>query len=160
MGNQLSKVGRMFFISLVSLFFLTSGVFAFYLFSFDKSINYEVVGAKKDLIVSLDFSSQVLFNVSENLTNLQSFELTNENGPTEMNYLLDVEVDNLDSFNCDSEGDISFKLRHFPTGPGEIDNGTSFNLIKILKKFNFTITTVSNRVCPQNITVDLSFLEV
>lgn len=157
MGENFGKGKSIFFISLVSLLILTSGVFAFFLFSFDSSVDYQIVGSKKDLNITLGLSDQV-FNVSESLVNINNFKLVNQNGATEMNYTLNINATNLDPINCNSTGDISFELNH--SNQGIINSGSSFNMFAGLNDFNFTATAVNNRVCPQNITADLSFSEL
>ena len=157
MGNQLSKAKRIFFISLISLFILTSGVFAFFLFSFDSSVDYQIVGSKKDLNITLGLSDQI-FNVSESLVNVNNFRMVNQNGEAEMTYIININETNLDPINCDSTGDISFELTNF--SGAIINNASNFTMFAGINQFNLTATAINNRVCPQNITVDLSFSEL
>ena len=148
---------KLFSIFIVSVLLLSSSVLAFFLFSFDNSVTYEVVGSKKDLVIVLDLSNQVL-NVSENLVNEQNFKLVNQNGAAEMTYTLNTNVTNLDPLNCDATGDISFELTN-STG-GVINEPSNFTMVPGINNFNFTATAVNNRVCPQNIIATLDFSEL
>ena len=136
---------------------LTTGVFAFFLFNYDKDVNYQVEGSKGTLLVLVDFTDQI-FNVSESLSTTQNLKLVNQNGATSMQYLESFNVINLDPGNCTITGDITFELRD------DVDqlilNGTNFNMSAGVNDFNLTATAINNRVCPQNITASLMFNEI
>lgn len=146
------------FVSLGIVLMLSSGVFAFFLFTYDKDITYEVVGSKGTLLILVDFTNEI-FNVSEGLTTTQNLSLVNQNGATNMFYIIMTNVTNLDPGNCTiSPGEVSFELGF---DPGElILNGTNFTMAPGLNKFNLTTTAINNRVCPQNITNILMFEEI
>ncbi|KKM77326.1 hypothetical protein LCGC14_1371130, partial [marine sediment metagenome] len=75
------------FVSLTLL--LSAGVLAFFTFTYDKDVTYQVVGSKGDLLILIDLSDQV-FNVSESLNNSQNLTVVNQNGVASMNYTIDV----------------------------------------------------------------------
>ena len=135
---------------------LSAGVFAFFTFSYDKDVIYQVVGSQGDLLILVDLSDQI-FNVSENLSNTQELRLVNQNGATNMSYVIDVNVTNLDPGNCTINGDVTFELEKSAM---VIPNNTNFTMTAGLNIFNLTSTAINNRVCPQNITTSLSFIEL
>ncbi len=144
------------FIFLAAIVVLSVGVFAFFLFSYDKDVTYEIVGSQGDLLISVDLSNQIL-NVSQSLNSTQNFTLVNQNGFTNMTYIIDTNVTNLDPGNCTLNNDVSFELKK---GAVVIPNGTNFTMDAGINTFDFIVTAVNNRVCPQNITNSLSFIEV
>ncbi len=145
------------FIFLFAVLILSTGVLAFFTFSYDKDVTYQVVGSKGDLLVLVDFTDQIL-NVSQSLNSTQDLTIVNQNGLTIMEYIIDTNVTNLDPGNCSATGDISFELEK--QGSGVLNNGTSFNMSAGINVFNFTVSAVNNRVCPQNVTASLSFIEL
>ncbi|KKL84536.1 hypothetical protein LCGC14_1963700 [marine sediment metagenome] len=145
------------FIFLAVVLMLSAGVLAFFTFNYDKDVTYEVVGSKGNLLILIDLTDQV-FNVSDNLSATQSLTLVNQNGATNMSYILNTNVTNLDPGNCSATGDISFELEK--QGSGVLNNGTSFNMSAGINVFNFTVSAINNRVCPQNVTASLSFTEL
>ncbi len=145
---------RLFVVSSIVLM-LSVGVFAFFTFSYEKDVTYQVVGSKGDLLVLVDLSDQV-FNVSESLNLSQNLTVVNQNGAASMNYIVDINVTNLDPGNCTINGDITFELRKDAVLVG---NDTNFTMDAGVNNFNFTATAVNNRVCPQNVTTSLSFTE-
>ncbi len=145
------------FISLVAILILSVGVLAYYNFSYDKDVVYEIKGSMKDLIIQLDLTDQVL-NVSENLSIMQDLDLVNQNGETNMHYDSTYNITNLDTGNCTINNDISFEL--FKGGHGVINDEDNFTMYSGVNNFNLTATAVNNRVCPQNITMSLSFSEI
>lgn len=102
----------------------------------------------------MDLTDQVL-NVSENLSSAQELILLNQNGATTFLYLFTENVTGVEP-GCNPAGDISFELEK----ESVIDDGTNFTMNPAFNIFNFTITAVNNRVCPQNITVTLDFTEI
>ncbi|KKN28599.1 hypothetical protein LCGC14_0852440 [marine sediment metagenome] len=144
------------FIFLAFVLMLSVGVFAFFTFSYDKDVTYEVVGSQGDLLILVELTDQV-FNVSQSLTNTQELRLVNQNGVASMFYLIDVNVTNLDPGNCTINGDVTFELEKDAI---IIPTNTSFNMSAGLNIFNLTSIALNNRVCPQNITTSLSFTEL
>ena len=144
------------FIIFASILIVSSGVLAFFVFDYNSSVDYEVVGAKGNLTVTLDLTDQV-FNVSENLASTQNLTIRNHNGAATMLYLLDTNLTGVEP-GCNPAGDISFELWKESTGM-QITNGTNFTMNPAFNDFNFTVNAVNNRVCPQNITVTLDFSE-
>ncbi len=149
------KIKKTFIFFAITLM-LTVGVVAFYAFSYDKDVTYEIVGSKKDLVILLDLTDQIL-NVSENLSSTQNLTLENQNGATTMQYFETLNVTNLDPGNCTITGDISFEL--FKDGIGIISNLDNFTMNAGVNDFNYTVIAINNRVCPQNITASLMFTE-
>lgn len=145
------------FIFLVAVLMLSAGVLAFYSFSYDKDVTYEVVGSKGDLLILVDLTDQIL-NVSQSLNSTQNLTIVNQNGFTSMDYVIDINVTNLDPGNCTINGDVIFELEK--QGEGVLLNGTNFNMSAGINRFNFTVYAVNNRVCPQNVTASLSFTEL
>ena len=143
------------FLFLAITIMLSAGVFAFFTFSYDKDVNYEMVGSQGTLLVLVDLSDQIS-NVSESLTNTQNLTVVNQNGATNMNYVIDINVTNLDPGNCTINGDVTFEL--WKDTP--ILNNTNFTMDAGLNNFNFTSIALNNRICPQNITTSLSFTEL
>ncbi|KKK86048.1 hypothetical protein LCGC14_2767160, partial [marine sediment metagenome] len=143
-----------FFIIFIIILIVSGSVLAFFVFSYDKTVNYQVVGAKGNLTVVLDLTDQV-FNVSENLSLKQDLTIRNQNGAANFLYLLDVNATNIDP-SCSPAGDISFELTN---QTNVINNGTNFTMKPGFNDFDFTISAVNNRVCPQNISVTLDFSE-
>ncbi len=147
------------FFSVAIIILLSSGVLAFFLFTYDKEIDYQVVGSKGTLLVLLDFNDQI-FNVSQNLSTTQDLSLVNQNGATDMFFTILTNVTNLDAGNCTiSPGEVSFELRK-GTLNQLISNNTNFTMNAGLNNFNFTATAINNRVCTQNITNILNFTEI
>ena len=144
------------FIFLAFVLMLSVGVFAFFTFSYDKDVTYQVVGSQGDLLILVELTDQV-FNVSENLSSTQELRLVNQNGATNMSYVIDVNITNLDPGNCTINGDVSFELEKDAI---VIPNNTNFTMDAGLNIFNFTSIALNNRVCPQNITTSLSFTEL
>ncbi len=144
------------FIFLAVVLILSAGVLAFFTFNYDKDVTYQVVGSKGNLLILLDLTDQV-FNVSENLSTTQNLNLVNQNGATNMSYVIDINVTNLDPGNCTINGDINFELRKDAI---LVLNNTNFTMDAGLNNFNLTAIAINNRVCPQNITTSLSFTEV
>ncbi|KKN66983.1 hypothetical protein LCGC14_0465370 [marine sediment metagenome] len=142
-----------FFIIFVSILIISGGVLAFFVFDYNKSIDFQVIGAKGNLTVTLDLADQA-FNVSENLSLTQDLIILNQNGAATMFYLLNTNLTGV-APGCDPTGDISFELNK----GGEILNGTNFIMSPGFNNFNFTISAVNNRICPQNITATLDFSE-
>ena len=147
---------RLFVISSIVLI-LSVGVLAFFTFGYDKDVTYQVVGSKGDLLVLVDLTDQV-FNVSESLNLSRNLTIVNQNGAAIMNYIVDVNVTNLDPGNCTINGDITFELGK--NGVGIISNNTNFTMDAGINNFNFTAIALNNRVCPQNVTTSLSFTEL
>jgi len=144
------------FIFLTAIVILSVGVFAFFLFSYDKDVTYEIVGSQGGLLILVDFSDQIL-NVSQSLNSTQNLTLVNQNGFTNMTYIIDTNVTNLDPGNCTINNDVTFELKKDAV---VILNGTNFTMDAGINTFDFIVTAVNNRVCPQNITNSLSFAEV
>ncbi|KKN50450.1 hypothetical protein LCGC14_0632810 [marine sediment metagenome] len=144
------------FIFLAVVLMLSVGVLGFFLFSYDKDVTYQVVGSKGNLLVLVDLTDQV-FNVSESLSTTQSLNLVNQNGVTNMSYVIDVNVTNLDPGNCTINGDVNFELRKDAV---LIPNNTNFTMDAGLNNFNLTAIAINNRICPQNITTSLLFFEL
>ena len=142
------------FVSLTLL--LSAGVLAFFTFTYDKDVTYQVVGSKGDLLILIDLSDQV-FNVSESLNNSQNLTVVNQNGVASMNYTIDVNVTNLDPGNCTINGDVNFELRKDAV---LVSNNTNFTMDAGMNNFEFKAIAINNRVCPQNITTSLSFTEL
>lgn len=142
-----------FFIIFASILVLSGGVLAFFVFDYNKTVNYQVVGAQGNLTVTVDLTNHVL-NVSENLTSSQDLIIRNQNGAANFLYSLTENVTGVEP-GCNETGDISFKLEK----GSEIPSGTNFTMSPAFNTFNFTVTAVNNRVCPQNITVTLDFTE-
>ncbi len=142
-----------FFIIFVSILILIGGVLAFFVFDYNKSIDFQVIGAQGNLTITLDLTDQA-FNVSQNLSLTQDLIILNQNGAATFFYLLETNLTGV-SPTCDPTGDISFELGK----GGEILNGTNFTMSPGFNNFNFTINAVNNRVCNQNITVTLDFSE-
>ncbi len=142
-----------FFIIFASILLVSGGVFAFFIFDYNKTVDYQIVGAKGNLTIILDLTDQFL-NVSENLTSTQDLTILNQNGAANFIYLLETNLTDV-SPSCDPTGDISFELRRGV----EIINGTNFSMSPGFNNFNFTVEAVNNRVCNQNITVTLDFTE-
>ncbi len=145
------------FIFVVAILVLSVGVIAFYNFSYDNEVVYEIVGSKKDLKIQLDLTNIVL-NVSENLSITQDLNLINQNGNAVMDYIENISIINLDPGNCTINNDISFEL--FKDGLGVINDGENFTMNPGMNIFNLTATAINNRVCPQNITISLGFSEI
>ncbi len=146
------------FFSVVLILLLSSGVLAFFLFSYDKEIDYQVIGSKGTLLVLVDFTDQI-FNVSDNLTSIQNLSLVNQNGATNMSYIIITNITNLDPGNCTLVPDeVSFDLRE--NFNQVVPNNTNFTMKAGLNSFNVTGTAINNRVCPQNITHILKFEEI
>ncbi|KKL88565.1 hypothetical protein LCGC14_1923440 [marine sediment metagenome] len=148
------KLFSKFFIILASIVIVSGGVLAFFIYSYDKSVDYEIIGGKGNLVVVLDLTNQIL-NVSENLSSTQSFTILNQNGFANFTYLFNSNVTGVE-LGCDPTGDISFTLLK----SNEILNGTNFTMTPSFNDFNFTVNAINNRVCPQNITATLNFSEV
>ena len=136
---------------------LSVGVFAFFTFAYDKDVTYQVVGSQGDLLVLVDLVDQV-FNVSTSLNNSQNLTVVNQNGGAIMNYSLSVNVTNLDPGNCTINNDVSFELNH--VGSGIIPVNGNMSLSPGINDFTFKAIAVNNRVCPQNITTSLAFMEI
>jgi len=145
------------FFSITIILLLSSGVLAFFLFNYDKDVNYEVVGSKGTLLVLVDFTDQI-FNVSESLNLSQNLTLVNQNGATTMQYLESFNVTNLDPGNCTINGDITFELTK--SGSGIISHFDNFTMDAGVNDFSFKAMAINNRVCPQNITASLMFNEI
>ena len=145
------------FLFLAITIMLSAGVLAFFTFSYDKDVTYEIVGSKGNLLILVDFTDQIL-NVSQSLNSTQDLTVVNQNGLAFMEYIIDTNVTNLDPGNCSATGDISFELEK--QGSGVLNNGTSFNMSAGINVFNFTVSAINNRVCPQNVTASLSFTEL
>ena len=143
-----------FFIIIVSVLLISGGVLAFFVYDYNKSVDYQVVGSKGNLTVTLDLTNQVL-NVSENLSSTQDLTIRNQNGAATFLYLLERNLTGVTP-GCNPAGDISFELRK----GSEILNGTNFTMSPGFNNFNFTVVAVNNRVCHQNITTTLDFSEV
>lgn len=143
-----------FLIIFLSILLVSGSVLAFFIFDYNNTVDYRVIGAKGNLTITVDLTNQI-FNVSENLSSTQNLTILNQNGATEFNYLLTTNLTGVES-GCNATGDISFELQK----PSAIANGTNFTMNPGFNNFNFTITAVNNRVCPQNITVTLDFTEV
>ncbi|KKN08456.1 hypothetical protein LCGC14_1056600 [marine sediment metagenome] len=144
-----------FFIVFVSILIVSGGVLAFFIFDYNKTVDYQVVGAKGNLTVTVDLTDQIL-NVSENLTSTQDLTILNQNGAANFNYTFTKNLTFVES-GCDATGDISFELE---SSVGVINNGGNFTMNPGFNNFNFIARAVNNRVCPQNITVTLDFVEV
>ncbi len=142
------------FIIFVSVLIITGGVLAFFTFDYNKSVDYQVLGSKGNLTVTLDLTNQIL-NVSENLSSTQDLTIRNQNGAATMFYLLNTNLTGVAPA-CDPTGDISFELWKGT----EILNSTNFTMSPGFNNFNFTINAINNRVCNQNITVTLDFSEL
>ncbi len=151
-----SKNKKIFVFFAITLI-LSAGVLAFFTFNYDKEVNYQVVGSKGDLLVLVDLTDQI-FNVSESLSSPQNLTIVNQNGATQMNFTEILNVTNLDPGNCTITGDITFEL--FKVNIGLIPNSTTFTMNAGINNFVYNITAVNNRVCPQNITSTLMFIEV
>ena len=144
-----------FFIIFVSILIVSGGVLAFFVFDYNKSVDYEIVGGQGNLTITLDLTNQVL-NVSENLSSTQDLTIRNQNGATNFNYTFTENLTGVEP-GCNPTGDISFELG---SAAGVINNAEIFTMNPGFNDFNFTVTAVNNRVCPQNITVTLDFSEV
>ncbi len=140
-----------FFIIFTSILLISGGVLAFFTFDYNRSVDYQVLGSKGNLTVTLDLTDQTL-NVSENLSSTQDLTIRNQNGATTMFYLLTTNLTGV-SPACDPTGDLSFELRKGT----EISNGTNFTMNSGFNNFNFTINAINDRVCNQNITLTLDF---
>ena len=151
----MKKLNLLIFLAVTII--LSAGVFAFFTFSYDKDVTYQVVGSKGDLLILVDLTDQI-FNVSESLNSTQNLTIVNQNGDASMNYIIDINVTNLDPGNCTINGDVTFELRDDLNQL--ISNNTNFTMDSGMNKFNFTAVALNNRVCPQNITTSLSFSEV
>ena len=145
------------FLFLAITIMLSVGVFAFFTFSYDKDVVHQMVGSQGNLLVLVDLTDQIS-NVSESLNNSQNLTLVNQNGATNMNYVVDVNVTNLDPGNCIISGDVSFELSK--SGSGIVLNGSNFTMNGGVNSFTFKSIAINNRVCPQNITTSLSFTEL
>ncbi|KKN40762.1 hypothetical protein LCGC14_0729780 [marine sediment metagenome] len=143
-----------FFIVFASILILSGGVLAFFIFDYNKTVNYQVVGAKGNLTITLDLTDQV-FNVSDGITSTQNLTILNQNGATDFLYTLTENVTGVEP-GCNATGDISFELEK----GSQIPSGSNFTMNPAFNTFNFTIDAVNNRVCPQNITVTLDFTEI
>ena len=143
------------FIFLAVILMLSVSVLGFFLFSYDKDVNYQVVGSQGGLLILVDFTDQIL-NVSQSLNSSQNLTLVNQNGFTNMTYVIDTNVTNLDPGNCTLNNDVSFELKKDAI---LIPNNTIFPMDAGVNTFDFIVTAVNNRVCPQNITNSLSFTE-
>ena len=141
------------FIIIASVLLISGGVLAFFVYDYNKSVDYQVIGSKGNLTVTLDLTDQV-FNVSQNLSSTQDLTILNQNGAASFIYLLDTNITSVVP-GCDPAGDISFELRK----GNEIFNGTNFTMSPGFNNFNFAVVAVNNRVCPQNITVTVDFSE-
>lgn len=144
------------FIFVAAILVLSTGAFAYYTFSYDKEVTYEIKGSQRDLLVLIELTNQVL-NVSQNLTNTQDLKLVNQNGVTNMIYLENFNITNLDPGNCTINGDVNFELRK--DDDGLIINNSNFTMDAGVNNFNLTVIALNNRICPQNITVSLEFFE-
>lgn len=147
-------VSNKFFIVLASILILSGGVLAVFVFDYERTIDYQVRGAQGNLTVTLQLTDQIL-NVSENLTSTQVLTILNQNAPTNFIYTLDTNLTGVEA-GCNATGDISFKLEKGSV----ISSGSNFTMTPAFNTFNFTVEAVSNRVCPQNITVTLDFTEI
>ncbi len=143
-----------FFIIFASILIVSGGVFAFFIFDYNRTIDYQVVGGQGNLTVTLQLTDQFL-NVSENLTSTQVLTILNQNAPTNFIYTLDTNLTGVEP-GCNATGDISFELEKGSV----INSGSNFTMTPAFNTFNFTVEAVSNRVCPQNITVTLDFTEI
>ncbi len=132
------------------------GVLAFFTFSYDKDVTYQVVGSQGDLLILVDLSDQV-FNVSESLNNSQNLTVVNQNGAAPMNYVINIDVTNLDPGNCTLNNDVSFELSKDAM---VILNSTNFTMDPGVNNFEFKSIAINNRVCLQNITTSLTFSEI
>ena len=150
----MKKLNLLVFLAVTIMF--SAGVFAFFTFSYDKDVTYQVVGSQGDLLVLVDLTDQV-FNVSESLNNSQNLTVVNQNGAASMNYIVDINVTNLDPGNCTINGDITFELRKDAVVVG---NDTNFTMDAGINNFDFTATAINNRVCPQNVTTSIMFSEI
>lgn len=149
------KIFSKFFIIFASILIVSGGVFAWFIYSYDKTVNYEIVGTKGNLTITLDLTDQI-FNVSENLSSTQSLTIRNQNGFANFEYFFDSNITWVEP-DCNATGDISFEL--FKSG-SIIPSGTNFTMNPAFNYFNFTVNAINNRVCPQNITATLNFSEV
>ena len=146
-----------FFIVFAIILLVSGGVLAFFVFDYNKTVDYQIVGAKGNLTITLDLTDQVL-NVSENLSSTQNLTILNQNGVANFFYLLERNLTGVVP-GCNPTGDISFELWKDSIGT-EIVNATNFTMNPGFNDFNFTVNAVNNRICPQNITVTLGFSEV
>ncbi len=144
------------FIFLAVVLMLSAGVLAFFTFNYDKDVTYQIIGSKGDLLVLVDLTDQIL-NVSESLNSVQNLTIVNQNGATNMSYIIDTNVTNLDPGNCTINGDVTFELKKDAV---LVPNNTNFTMDAGINNFNFTAIALNNRVCPQNITTSLSFTEL
>ncbi len=151
------KLFSKLFIVLASILIVSGGVLAFFVFDYNKSVDYQVGGGKGNMLVTLDLTDQS-FNVSQNLSSTQDLSLVNQNGAATMFYLINTNITGVEP-GCDPSGDISFELWKESTG-SQVSNSTNFTMNAGLNDFNFTTIAVNNRVCDQNITVTLGFSEV
>ena len=81
------------FLFLAVTIMLSAGVFAFFTFNYDKDVIHQMVGSQGTLLILVDLTDQIS-NVSESLNNSQNLTLVNQNGATNMNYIIDVNVTN------------------------------------------------------------------
>ncbi len=144
------------FIFLATVLILSAGVLAFFTFTYDRDVTYQVVGSKGSLLVLVDLTDQIL-NVSESLNLSQNLTIVNQNGATNMSYILNANVTNLDPGNCTINGDVTFELNKDTV---LIPDNTTFTMDAGMNVFNFIAVALNNRVCPQNITTSLSFTEL
>ena len=156
-SKKFSLLYSKLFIFLVVTIVLSVGVLAFFTFDYNKDVVHQMVGSKGTLLVLVDLSDQIS-NVSESLNNSQNLSIVNQNGATNMNYVIDVNVTNLDPGNCTISGDVTFELSK--SGFGTIVNTSNFTMDGGVNSFTFKSIAINNRVCPQNITTSLSFTEL
>ncbi len=154
MGEKI-KINKAFMFFAITLM-LTVGVAAFFTFSYEKEVDYQIVGSKGDLLILIDFTDQIL-NVSDTLISTQDLTIVNQNGAASMNFTELLNITNLDPGNCTITGDMVFEL--FQSGGGLIPTGTNFTMNAGLNTFSYNATAINNRVCPQNITASLMFTE-
>ncbi len=145
-----------FLIILLSVLLVSGSVLAFFVFDYNRAIDFQVVGAKGNLTVTVDLTNQI-FNVSQNLSSTQNLTILNQNGATQFLYLINTNLTGVEPA-CDPTGDVSFQLTKFPVTP--LNNGTTFTMNPGFNDFKFIVSAVNDRVCPQNITVTLDFSEV
>ncbi len=142
------------FIVFLGILVISSGVYAFFIFDYNRTVDYQVIGAKGNLTISVDLTDQI-FNVSENLILSQNLSLLNQNGAAIFLYSLTENITGVEP-GCNATGDISFVLEKGV----QIPDGTNFTMNPGFNNFNFNVSAVNNRVCPQNISVTLDFSEI
>ena len=144
-----------FFIIFVSILIISGGILAFFVFDYNKTVDYEISGGQGNLTITLDLTNQV-FNVSQNLTSTQDLTILNQNGAADFNFVFTENLTGVEP-GCNPTGDISFELAH---DVGVINSGENFTMNPGFNDFNLTVIAVNNRVCDQNITVTVDFSEV